>query len=320
MEHKFIVSSSPHIHKKESVSDIMLDCIIALLPATFMGIYCFGIKAALVILTAIASSLLSEYAYQRLMKKPVTTGDLSAMVTGLLIGLNMPPTIPLWMVIIGSAFAIIIVKQLYGGLGKNYLNPALAARCFMLVAWAGAMTSFTEPFLGADAVSTATPLAVLKGTSQGTLPTAFQAFMGVTSGCIGETSAIMLLIGAIYLLLKRVITLRIPLSYIITFAVLTFIFGKNDILMSPFDYTLMPLISGGLIIGAFFMATDYTTTPTTKSGQIIFGFGCGLLTFVIRQFGGYPEGVSFSILLMNIVTPLIDKYTAPKKFGAVKSK
>lgn len=320
MEHKFIVSSSPHIHKKESVSDIMLDCIIALLPATFMGIYCFGIKAALVILTAIASSILSEYAYQKLMKKPVTTGDLSAMVTGLLIGLNMPPTIPLWMVIIGSAFAIIIVKQLYGGLGKNYLNPALAARCFMLVAWAGAMTSFTEPFLGADAVSTATPLAVLKGTSQGTLPTAFQAFMGVTSGCIGETSAVMLLIGAIYLLLKRVITLRIPLSYIITFAVLTFIFGKNDILMSQLDYTLMHLISGGLIIGAFFMATDYTTTPTTKLGQIIFGFGCGLLTFVIRQFGGYPEGVSFSILLMNIVTPLIDKYTAPKKFGAVKSK
>lgn len=319
MEHKFIVSSSPHIHKKESVSDIMLDCLIALLPATFMGVYCFGVRAAMVILTAIAASMLCEYGYQRLMKKPVTTSDLSAMVTGLLIGLNMPPTIPLWMVVVGSAFAIIIVKQLYGGLGKNYLNPALAARCFMLVAWAGAMTSFTEPLLGADAVSSATPLAVLKGTSQGTLPSVFQAFMGVIPGSIGETSAVMLLIGAIYLMVKRVISWRIPVTYIVTFALLTFIFGKNNTLLPQSEFTLMNILSGGLILGAFFMATDYTTTPTTKSGQLIFGIGCGLLTFVIRQFGGYPEGVSFSILLMNIVTPLIDRYTVPKKFGEIKA-
>lgn len=320
MEHKFIVSSSPHIHKKESVSDIMLDVIIALLPATFMGVYCFGIRAALVILTAIAASMLSEYAYQKLMKKPVTVGDLSAMVTGLLIGLNMPPLIPLWMVVVGSAFAIIIVKQLYGGLGKNYLNPALAARGFMLVAWAGAMTTFTEPLLGTAAVSSATPLAVLKGTSQGTLPTISQALMGVTSGSIGETSAIMLLIGGIYLLCKRVINWRIPVTYIVTFALFTFLFGKNTTMLSQAEFTLIHVISGGLIIGAFFMATDYTTTPTTRNGQLIFGIGCGLLTFVIRQFGGYPEGVSFSILLMNIVTPLIDRYTAPKKFGAIKVK
>lgn len=317
MEHKFVVSSSPHIHKKESVSDIMLDVIIALLPAAVMGIYCFGIRAAAVIFTAVAASMLSEYIYEKLMHKPITTRDLSAMLTGLLIGMNMPPTIPLWMVVVGSAFAIIIVKQLYGGLGKNFLNPALAARCFMLAAWAGAMTSFSQPLM-ADAVSSATPLAVLKGVSQDSLPTLFQAFLGVIPGSIGETSALMLLIGGAYLLIKRVINLRIPVSYILTFAVLTFLFGKNTTALSQAEFTLLHIVSGGLMLGAFFMATDYTTTPTTKSGQIIFGIGCGLLTFVIRTFGGYPEGVSFSILLMNILTPLIDRYTVPKKFGEVK--
>ena len=321
MEHKLIVSLSPHIHTKESVSDIMLDVIIALIPAACMGVYCYGMRAAVVMLTAIAASLLSEYLYEKLMKKPVTTGDLSAMVTGMLLGMNLPVSIPLWMVVIGSAFAIIIVKQLYGGLGKNYLNPALAARCFMLVAWAGAMTVFSEPFAGsgADAVSAATPLAVMKGTTSGTLPTYFKAFMGLIPGSIGETSALMLLIGGAYLLIKKVISWRIPVTYIAAFAVLTFLFGKNTTELSQAGYTLMQLLCGGLMLGAFFMATDYTTTPITPKGQLIFGIGCGVLTFVIRQFGGYPEGVSFSILLMNILTPLIDKYTAPKKFGAQKA-
>ena len=319
MEHKFIVSSSPHIHISESISDLMLDVVIALLPATFMGVYYFGMRAALVILTAIAASMVSEYLYQKLMKKPVTTKDLSAMVTGLLIGLNMPPLVPLWMVVVGSAFAIVIVKQLYGGLGKNFLNPALAARCFMLAAWAGAMTTtFTEPFMSADVISQATPLAILNGTSDSSAPSLVQTFLGVTSGSIGETSAMMLLIGGLYLLLKRVISIRIPFSYILTFAVLTFFFGDNATMLSQTEFTLLHIFSGGLMLGALFMATDYTTTPTTKKGQIIFGIGCGLLTFVIRRFGGYPEGVSFSILLMNIVTPLIDRFTVPKKFGEVR--
>ena len=203
MEHKLVVSSSPHIHAKESVSDIMLDVIIALLPASFMGIYYFGIRAALVILTAIAACVLSEYAYEKLMHKKITVRDLSAMLTGLLIGLNMPPSVPLWMVVVGSVFAIVLVKQLYGGLGKNFVNPALAARCFMLAAWAGAMTKFSEPLMGADAISSATPLGILKGTATGELPSALNTFFGTTPGCIGETSAIMLILGGIYLIIKE---------------------------------------------------------------------------------------------------------------------
>ncbi len=320
MEHKFIVSSSPHIHQKEKLSDIMLDVIIALMPAAIMGVYYFGIRAALVILTSVAACMLSEYAYEKLLHKRVTVRDCSAAVTGLLLGLNLPATIPLWMVVVGSVFAIVIVKQLYGGLGKNFLNPALAARCFMLVAWAGAMTRFYQPLtqITVDTVSTATPLAVLKGTGEGHLPSALQAFWGAIPGSIGETSTFALLIGGLYIMIKRVIDWKIPVTYILVFAVFTALFGKNATDLSTAQFTLMHVLSGGLIIGAFFMATDYVTTPTTFWGQIIFGCGCGLITFVIRTFGGYPEGVSFSILLMNLLTPLIDRYTMPKKFGEVK--
>lgn len=314
---RFVVSSSPHMHKDESIASIMLDVLIALMPAALAGIYYFGWRAAVVMLTSIASCLLFEYLYEKLMKKPITTRDLSAMVTGLLLGMNLPSSIPLWMVVVGSAFAIIIVKQLYGGLGKNFVNPALAARCFMLIAWAGAMTTFPEPMAGVDAVSSATPLAVLKGVSEGTLPTLRQAFLGAMPGSIGETSCLMLLLGFIYLLLRRVISWKIPVTYIVVFAVLTFFFGKNETGMEAWTYTLLHVMSGGLLLGAFFMATDYTTTPTTPMGQFIFGAGCGILTFVIRRFGGYPEGVSFSILLMNVCTPLIDRYTVPRKFGEV---
>lgn len=318
MNYKFTVSSSPHIHQKDGISGIMLDVIIALLPATVMGVYYFGFRAALVVITAIAACVLSEYAFEHFMKRTNTVRDLSAVVTGLLIGLNMPPAIPLWMVVVGSAFAIIVVKQLYGGLGKNFLNPALAARCFMLVAWAGAMTAFSEPFMGTDAISSATPLSVLKGTSQGEVVTVFEAFFGATPGCIGETSAAAILLGGAYLLIKRVINWKIPVTYIAVFAIFEFLFGVNPLEIDALKFTLLEILSGGLLIGAFFMATDYTTTPTTNVGQFIFGAGCGLLTFVIRSFGGYPEGVSFSILLMNILTPLIDRYTVPKKFGYVK--
>lgn len=318
MEHRFVVSSSPHIHAKESISSIMLDVLIALVPAALAGIYYFGYRSAVVILTAIASCVLFEYLYEKCMKRPVSTRDLSAMVTGLLLGMNLPAAIPLWMVIVGSAFAIIIVKQLYGGLGRNFMNPALAARCFMLIAWAGAMTTFSEPLAGADAISSATPLAVLKGVSEGSLPTLKQAFFGATAGSIGETSCLMLLLGFIYLLIRRVVDWKIPVTYVGVFALLTFLFGQNTTEMDQLSYTLLHVMSGGLFLGAFFMATDYVTTPTTPTGHIIFGAGCGVLTFVIRRFGGYPEGVSFSILLMNVCAPLIDRYTVPKKFGEVK--
>ncbi|MBE7016200.1 MAG: RnfABCDGE type electron transport complex subunit D [Ruminococcaceae bacterium] len=318
MEQQFIVSSSPHVKSSESISSIMQDVIIALVPASLAGVCFFGIRALAVILTAIASCILSEYVFERITKRKNTTGDLSAVVTGLLLALNLPATIPLWMVIIGSAFAIVIVKQLYGGLGKNFMNPALAARCFMLVAWAGSMSSFVQPFAGVDAVSSATPLAVLKGIEQGSLPTLLQAFVGVKGGCIGETSGLALLIGFGYLLVKRVVDIRIPLFYIASFALLIYLFGNNTTQYGMAYFTLMHVLSGGLLIGALFMATDYVTTPTTFWGQIIFGIGCGVITFAIRVFGSYPEGVSFSIILMNIVTPLIERFTTPKPFGEVK--
>lgn len=321
MEHKLIVSSSPHIHEQESISSIMLDVIIALIPASLMGIYYFGYRAAMVIITAIAAAVASEYLYEKLTKRRNTVRDLSAIVTGLLLALNLPVTIPLWMTAAGSVFAIVVVKQLYGGLGKNFMNPALAARCFMLIAWAGAMTSFVEPFAGygADAVSQATPLAVLKGTSEGALPALRDAFFGAKAGTIGETSGMMLILGGLYLLWRRVINWKIPVIYIAVFAALTYLFGTNNTGESQLYYTALSVCCGGLLLGAIFMATDYVTTPTTSKGQIIFAAGCGILTFVIRKFGGYPEGVSFSIILMNVASPLIDRYARPKKFGAVKS-
>ncbi len=318
---KLIVSSSPHMKGKNDTKNIMADVIIALCPALFAGIYFFGFRALAVVLTAICAAVLSEYFYNKIAKKPQTVGDLSAVVTGLLLGLNMPSTIPLYMVVIGSCFAIIIVKQLYGGIGKNFMNPALAARCFMLVAWAGAMSNFAAALPGdlPDTISSATPLAVLKGTSpDGVIPELWAAFFGNRAGCIGETSGLALLIGFTYLLIKRVVDLKIPVALIATFAIFMFLFGTNPTRLSDIEFTLMHIVSGGLLIGALFMATDYVTTPTTFWGQIIFGMGCGFLTFAIRKFGAYPEGVSFAIIIMNVVTPIIERFTRPRPFGEVK--
>lgn len=310
MENNFIMSSSPHLHTSSTITKIMLDVIIALIPAAVMGVYFFGLYAALVIAAAVLSAVAAEWLFNKAVKKKNTIGDLSAVVTGLLIALNMPPQIPLWMVVVGSAFAIVIVKQMFGGLGKNFVNPALAARCFMLIAWTGAMTTFCEPL--ADAVSSATPLAIMKDGAQGELPTLIQCFIGLKSGTIGEVSGIALIIGFVYLLIKRVVSIKIPAAYILSFAALTLFFGKNAM---DIEYLAYQLLTGGLLLGAFFMATDYTTTPTTSKGMIIFGIGCGVLTFLIRRFGGYPEGVSFSILLMNLASPLIERFTVPKSFG-----
>lgn len=310
MENKFIMSSSPHIHTDTTTTGIMRDVIIALLPAAIAGIILFGIRALAVVAVCIAAALVSEYLFSKVTKKPNPIGDLSAVVTGLLIGLNLPPAIPLWMAVAGSAFAIIIVKQMFGGLGKNFVNPALAARCFMLIAWTSAMTTFSEPL--ADAVSSATPLAIMKDGLEAPLPSLLQCLMGVKAGTIGEVSGIALIIGFVYLLVKRVVSIKIPAAYILSFAVLTFFFGKESMNV---QYLIYQILTGGLLLGAFFMATDYTTTPTTPVGMIIFGIGCGVLTFLIRRFGGYPEGVSFSILLMNLAAPLIERFTIPKSFG-----
>lgn len=315
MENNFIMSSSPHLHTNSTTQKIMLDVIIALLPAAAVGVFFFGINAAIVLVTAVAAAVASEWAFEKITKKRNTTGDWSAVVTGLLIALNMPPRIPLWMVVIGSAFAIIIVKQMFGGLGKNFVNPALAARCFMLIAWTGAMTTFCEPL--SDAVSSATPLAVMKDGAAGVLPSLWQCLLGFKAGTIGEVSAIALIVGFVYLLARRVVSIKIPAAYIVSFAVLTLLFGKNAF---DAEYLAYQLLTGGLLLGAFFMATDYTTTPTTSKGMIIFGIGCGVLTFLIRRFGGYPEGVSFSILLMNLASPLIERFTVPTSFGNIKNR
>ncbi len=310
MNEKLIVSHSPHIAGKDTVSNIMLDVIIALIPALIAGCIVFGMRALIVTLVCIVSSMLAELIWNTLLKKEDTLSDFSAIVTGMLLAFNLPASIPLWMAVIGSAFAIIIVKQFFGGIGHNFMNPALAGRAFLLASWAPVMTaSWYTPgtllplFNAPDAISSATPLVSAEGFDYLTL------FLGNHAGCIGETSVLAILIGGLYLLAKKVIRLRVPVIFILTVAIGTWACGLDP---------LYQVMSGGLMLGAFFMATDYTTTPTTPKGQIVFALGCGIITVLIRVWGGYPEGVSYSILLMNVATPLIDKMTAPKRFGAKK--
>lgn len=311
-KNKLIVSHAPHVRSSENTRNIMFDVLIALMPALIAGVVVMGYRAFFVALICVASSVFFEWGWQKLLKKTITISDCSAAVTGLLIALNLPVTIPFWIAIIGCFFAIIIVKQFFGGLGNNFMNPALAGRAFLLTSWAKPMTTWIKPFdkiylfNNADVISSATPLAIVKEGTGDTLPTYLDLFLGNVSGCIGEISALAILIGAGYLLYKKVIDLKIPFFYILTVFVLSYFAGRDG---------LFQILSGGLMLGAFFMATDYVTTPYTKTGQIIFGIGCGFLTFVIRTWGGYPEGVSYSILLMNLLTPLIDKFTVPKTFG-----
>lgn len=310
MENKLIASSSPHIRSDETISRIMLDVIIALMPAMLASIYFFRFNALKLILLAVASAVATEVVFQKVMKKPITINDLSAVVTGILVAFNIPSSAPWWIPVVGSAFAIGIVKQFFGGIGNNFMNPALAARAMLLASWPTIMTDWVTP--GVDAVSTATPLAILKGQAEGTLPTLTDMLIGNIGGSLGETSAVLLIIGGVYLLYRGVINWRIPFTYIGTVAVMMLIFGGGV------ENATYQLLAGGLMLGAFFMATDYATSPVTKKGQIIFGIGAGLLTSIIRLKGGYPEGVSYSILLMNVAAPLIDKYTSPRVFGEVK--
>lgn len=318
MEEKLLnVSSSPHVRDHSSTKSIMRDVVIALLPAALVGIYNFRLSAVLVILTTCVTCMLSEYIWQKCMKQPVTTGDFSALLTGLLLALNLPATIPLWMCVVGGVFAIIVAKQMFGGLGQNFMNPALAGRCFMMLSFSSAMTSFTVKKgaaymygVAVDATSSATPLAQVK---EGGLPDLKAMFLGTTTGTIGETSVAALLIGAIYLLAKRIIDWKIPVVYILTFSVFDIAY---QMAAGNAAYLLVyELCGGGLILGAFFMATDYVTSPITAKGKVIYGILLGLLTGLFRFFGESAEGVSFAIIIANVCVPLIERWTVPKPFG-----
>lgn len=298
------VSSSPHIRHEDTTQGIMLDVIIALLPAAIFGCCIFGIKAVFVLLTTIFTAVLSEFLWNIILKKPQSVGDLSAVVTGLLLGMNLPPTTPLWMAAIGSVAAIIVVKQMFGGLGYNFANPAITARIILLVSFSSKITTFIEPI--SHTTSQATPLAMESGAVS-----LKNLFFGMHTGCIGETSAFLLIIGGLALMARKVIKPIIPLCFIGSFAICVAFAGQN---------VLEQVLTGGLLLGAIFMATDYVTCPTTNLGKVIFGIGCGLLTFVIRHFANLPEGVSYAILLMNILTPHINTLTLKKPFGMKEGK
>ena len=307
----FVVSGTPHVRSKESIQSIMRDVIIALVPATAAGIYYFGLRALILIVAAIISAVFFEWLYEKITRKPVTINDLSAVVTGLLLAMNLPASAPVWVAIVGSAFAIIFAKQLFGGLGQNFINPALAGRAFLLASYPTEMTTWVVPNgLAADAATYATPLAQLKN---GTLDASLgQLVMGQVGGTIGETCAIALIIGGIYLLYKHVISWKIPVIYIATVFILFAVIGRHGMRMP-----LQEIFAGGVMLGGIFMATDYASSPVTPKGQVIFAVGAGLLTFLIRTFGGYPEGVSYSILIMNCCVPLIERFTEPTIFGAL---
>lgn len=317
------VSPSPHARRGATTSSIMIDVIVALMPTTVWGVYVYGVRAAIVVLTCMLSCVLFEALTQIILRRTVTVADCSAALTGLLLGLNLSPAVPLYAAVIGSAFAIIVVKQLFGGIGKNVMNPALAARVFLMLCWTGAMTVFPAAYdrigiFGADAVASATPLVSLKN---GTLPDGvglFDLFLGRTGGCIGEVSVLMLLVGGIYLICRRVITWHIPVSFLGAVAVLTFLFPRGD--AEPLTFMLSSLCSGGLMLGALFMATDYVTSPVTNLGRIIYGAGCGILVVFLRYFSGYNEGVSFAILIMNALVWYLDMFTMPRVYGLSRRK
>lgn len=318
MKELYHVSASPHVRSSVTTADIMRDVVIALMPACLFGIVQFGFNAFLVLLVSVAACIVSEELFYRITKKPRKPYECSAIVTGLLIGMNMPASVPLWIPIIGSVFAIIVVKELYGGLGQNFMNPALAGRCFLLICFARQMTNFavekgSSVFInGASAVdglSSATPLAAI---AAGEHYSAKAMFFGFTGGVIGETSALMILIGAAYLVYRKVISLRIPIAYLASFTVFQLLFSGHG--FEP-RYLVGQLCGGGLMLGAFFMATDYVTSPVTPAGRIVFGICLGILTGIFRLFGASAEGVSYAIIFCNLLVPLIEKFTMPHAFG-----
>ena len=323
MEKKLIVSSSPHVRSNEDISYIMKQVIIALIPAALSSLYFFRLNALSVMFFCILGTVGSEFLYQKITKKESTIGDFSAVVTGLLLAFNVPASLPWWMCLAGGAFAIIVVKMVFGGIGNNFINPALGARAFLLASFPVAMTNWTNPgikWIGSniDAVTTATPLSFLKIGALGVNDLTANGInmtdmiLGNIGGCIGETSTILIVLGGVYLIYKGIIDYIIPVFYIGIVFILTFILGDFSI-----NFALYEIFAGGLMLGGFFMLTDYTTSPMNKKGQIIYALLAGVITVVIRLYGGYPEGVSYSILLANVATPLIDKYVSNRVFGEV---
>ena len=311
---KLTVSASPHVRSAQTVSGIMLNVIIALIPALAASVWLFGLRVLLVCAVTVSVSVLSEYIARKVMKRHNTIGDLSAVVTGLILAFNLPVSIPLWMAAIGSVIAIVVAKQFFGGIGQNFVNPAIAGRIILMVSFPTAMTTWTAPFAYKSTqgtITTATPLAA----EESELPSLLKMFLGMRGGSLGETCAAALIIGGLYLIIRKIISPSIPLSFIGTVAVIMLIAGKGDL-----SFVAYQLLSGGLMLGAFFMATDYATSPINFKGKIIFGIGCGIITSMIRLFGSLPEGVSFAIILMNILVPHIENLTTPKPFGTAKEK
>lgn len=324
MAKKLTVSASPHVRSKETATGIMLDVIIALVPALVMSVVYFGLRALVLTAVCVVSCVGAEYVSRKVMKRHNTIGDLSAVVTGIILAFNLPVTLPFWMAVVGSIIAIVVVKQMFGGIGQNFVNPAMTARIILMVSFPTAMAQWVAPFTdtwAVDAVTTATPMASLAAAKGGDLslvqglPSLSDMFLGIHGGSMGEVCSAALICGGIYLLLRRVISPVIPFTFIGTVAVFMLIAGGFNL-----EFVAYELLGGGLMLGAFFMATDYSTSPINKKGKIIFGIGCGLITSVIRIFGSLPEGVSFSIILMNILVPHIENMTTPKPFGFVKEK
>ena len=320
---KLTLSVSPQIRNRLTTTNLMLDVVIALIPALVAASVIFGLRALVLTAVCVATCVLSEFVFQIILKRPTTINDLSAVVTGMLLAFNLPVTMPVWQAVFGSVVAIIVVKQLFGGLGFNFANPAITARIVLFTSFTNSMSNWIDPagtFLkfnwsNADMVATATPLSTLKPTGEGAIPSLMEMFLGVEGGCIGETCALALLLGGVYLILRRVITFHIPLTFILTVFILSLIAapqGANNL-----TYATAQILSGGLFLGAIFMATDYVTSPITSWGKVVFAIGCGAMTFVIRFWGGNPGGVSFAILFMNRLTPYINKLTATKPFGGV---
>ena len=312
MKINLLVNTSPHLHKKESVSRIMWIVVFSLIPAGIAGVYIFGLGALQAIILGVAAAVVTEIVLQLATKKKITVFDGSAVLTGLLLAYNLPPNVPFWLPIIGSVFSIAIGKQIFGGLGQNIFNPALVGRVFLMASWPKYMTTFSKP-LNYDAITSATPLAILNEGGVLENISYLDLFLGNRGGCIGEVCILALIIGAVFLLIRGYISWHIPVSYIATTGLFVYLFGAKTFFTGDW---LFHILSGGLILGAFFMATDYVTSPLTAKGQIVFGIGCGLLTAVIRLWGGYPEGVSYAILIMNAATPIIDRYTKPRIYGS----
>ncbi len=309
-----IISPAPHIRSKESTKKIMWTVILCLVPTGIAGVWIFGLYSLYVVLAGVLSAIFFEFALQKLMRRPVSVSDGSAVITGLLLAYNMPPGVPLWLVVTGSFFGIAVAKHAFGGLGRNIFNPALVGRAFLMVSWPTYMTKWVNPRFWPDAISSATPLAKIVPHPSSIVHrfTYWDLFIGNRAGCIGEVCVLAILLGAAFLLYKGYIRWHTPVAYISTVAVLTWMFGVKGILAGD---GIFAVLAGGLMLGAFFMATDYVTTPLTDKGQVIFGLGCGILTFVIRKWAGYPEGVSYSILMMNAATPIIDRFTKLRVFG-----